>query len=243
MSGHVNKTRHRLVRERAHTTKRVLTHVVLAFYSAFAIGPIILTLFASLKSEPSFFSAPASFPTHLYFANYSQAWSQGDLFPAFINSVLVTVASVLVSGLTGAMAAYAVVRLRARRSGLIQSYFLLGFVVPGVVILVPVLVLMQKLGLVGTIGSVILPYCALTIPLSFLIFVNFFRTVPAEVAEAAYLDGCSHFRTFWNIELPLVRPTDRDGGHPERRLCLERLPVAVGHRDQELDLYPPGRHH
>jgi raffinose/stachyose/melibiose transport system permease protein len=206
MSQRSHKTRRRVGLERASTTKRALTHVVLVIYSLFAVGPIILTIFASFKSEPSFFSSPASFPTHLYLDNYSQAWTQGDLLPAFGNSILVTAVSVLVSGLTGAMAAYAVVRLRAPRSGLIQSYFLFGFIVPGVVILIPVFVLVHELGLVGTIGSVILPYCAFTVPLSFLIFVNFFRTVPAEVAEAAYLDGCSHFRTFWNIEMPLVRP-------------------------------------
>lgn len=192
--------------ERAPRTKRVLTHVVLVVYSAFAIGPILVTLFASLKSEPSFFSSSASFPTHLVFANYSQAWNEGDLLVAFGNSLLVTAVSVLVSGITGAMAAYAVVRLRSRGGGLVQSYFLSGFVVPGVVILIPLFILVHDLKLVGTIGSIILPYCALTIPLSFLIFVNFFRTVPNEVAEAAYLDGCSHWRTFWSIEMPLVRP-------------------------------------
>src|SRR5580658_5810087 len=112
----------RVVRERASTTKRVLTHVVLVAYSAFAMGPILVTLFASLKSEPSFFSSPASFPTHFYFANYSQAWAQGDLLPAFVNSVVVTVSSVLVSLLFGAMAAYAVVRLRSRHTGVLQSY-------------------------------------------------------------------------------------------------------------------------
>jgi raffinose/stachyose/melibiose transport system permease protein len=192
--------------ERASTTKRVLTHVVLGAYSLFAVGPIVITLFASLKSEPSFFSSPASFPTHLFFSNYTQAWDQGDLLVAFGNSVLVTVSAVLVSGLTGAMAAYAVVRLRARHAGAIQAYFLSGLVVPGVVILIPLFILVAKLRLVGTIGSIILPYCALTLPLSFLMFVNFFRTVPFEIAEASYLDGCSHFRTFWSIELPLVRP-------------------------------------
>ena len=192
--------------ERAPKTKRVLTHVVLVVYSAFAVGPIIITLFASLKSEPSFFSSPASFPTHFFFSNYSQAWAQGDLLVAFGNSVLVTAVAVLVSGTTGAMAAYAVVRLKAGRSGIIHGYFLSGFVVPGVVILIPLFVLVHELRLVGTIGSIILPYCALTVPLSFLIFVDFFRTVPVEITEAAYLDGCSHFRTFWSIDLPLVRP-------------------------------------
>lgn len=192
--------------ERRRNTKRVLTHVVLVLYSAFAVGPILVTLFASFKSESSFFSSPASFPSTLYFANYSQAWSQGGLLTAFINSAVLTVAAVLVSGIAGSMAAYGVVRLKARHSNLIQSYFLSGLVVPGVVIVVPIFILMHELGLVGSIGSLILPYCALCLPLSFLIFVNFFRTVPGEVAEAAGLDGCSPFQTFWRIELPLVRP-------------------------------------
>jgi raffinose/stachyose/melibiose transport system permease protein len=200
----VSRSRH--VAERASTTKRVLTHVVLVVYSAFAVGPVLVTLFASFKPESSFFSSPASFPAHFYFANYSQAWNEGDLLVAFANSALVTAASVIVSGLTGAMAAYGVVRLRAKGSGIVQGYFLSGLVIPGVVIIIPIFILMHELGLVGTIGSIILPYCALTLPLSFLIFVNFFRTVPAQVAEAAYLDGCSPFQTFWRIELPLVRP-------------------------------------
>jgi raffinose/stachyose/melibiose transport system permease protein len=206
VSTRATRRRPRRRAERASTTKRVLTQVVLIAYSAFAVGPILITLFASLKSEPSFFSSPASFPTHFDFANYTQAWQQGGLLTAFINSIVVTVSAVVVSGTVSAMAAYAVVRLRSRHSGLIQSYFLSGLVVPGVVILIPVFVLMHELRLVGTIGSIILPYCAFTIPLAFLIFVNFFRTVPYEIAEAAYLDGCSHFRTFWNIELPLVLP-------------------------------------
>ena len=192
--------------ERANGAKRVATHVVLIAYSAFAVGPILVTLFASLKSEPSFFNSPASFPTHLYFANYSQAWNQGDLLVAFANSLVVTVVAVLVSSLFGSMAAYALVRLRARGSPVLQTYFLSGLVIPGVILIIPMFILMDKLGLVGSLGSIILPYCALTLPLSFLIFVNFFRTVPAEVAEAAYLDGCSPFQTFWRIELPLVRP-------------------------------------
>lgn len=199
-------TRQRRARERASGTKRILTHVVLIAYSAFTVGPILVTLFASLKSEPSFFSSPASFPTHLYFANYSEAWNQGDLLVAFGNSIVVTVVSVLVSGMLGAMAAYGVVRLRARGSSALQVYFLSGLVIPGVIIIIPMFILMDKMGLVGSLGSIILPYCALSLPLSFLIFVNFFRTVPGEIAEAAYLDGCSPFQTFWRIELPLVRP-------------------------------------
>ncbi len=186
--------------------RHVLVHGFLIAYSAFAIGPIVVTLFASFKSEPSFFSSPYSFPTHLYFSNYSQAWTQGDLLPAFGNSFLVTIVSILVSSTVGAMAAYAVVRLKARFSGLVQLVFLSGFVVPSVVIVIPVFILMHELRLVGSIGSVILPYCAFTVPLAFLIFLHFFRTVPAELAEASYMDGCSHIQTFLMIELPLLKP-------------------------------------
>ena len=184
---------------------RAGVHVVLVLYSAFAIGPILVTLFASFKSEPSFFTSPYSFPTHLYWSNYSQAWNQGGLLSAFRNSIIVTVVAVFVGGLVSALAAYAVVRLRPRGSALIQTVFLSGYVVPSTVILIPELILVKDIRLVGTIGSIILPYCAFCIPLSFLIFVNFLRTVPAEIAQASYVDGCSHFQAFWRIELPLMR--------------------------------------
>lgn len=186
--------------------KRITLHVILLVYCVFAIGPIILTVFASLKTQSSFFSSPGSFPTNPDFSNYAQAWSQGDLLPALVNSVVVTIVAVAVSSLFGSMAAYAIVRLRARFSGLLMAYFLSGFLVPAVVILIPMFLLMEKLHLVGTLGSIILPYCAFCLPVAFLVFVNFFRTVPYEIAEAAYLDGCSHFTTFLRIEMPLLRP-------------------------------------
>ena len=167
-----------------------------------------MTLFASLKSEPSFFSSPASFPIHLYFANYSQAWTQGDLLPAFGNSVLVTVVSVLVSGLVGAMAAYAVgAPAHPAHRPCIQTYFLLGLVVPGVVILIPVFVLLHELR-PGRDHRVDHPALLRShLPLSFLIFVNFFRTVPVRDRR-----GCSTSTVARTsapsgaIEMPLVRP-------------------------------------
>jgi raffinose/stachyose/melibiose transport system permease protein len=202
---HVNAAR-RGPPESAHGTKRLLTQVILIVYSIFAMGPIVITVFASLKSQQSFFGSPASFPTHLLFSNYTQAWDQGGLLVAFRNSFIVTIVSVLVSTTIGSMAAYSIVRLRAKHPGVITGFFLSGFVIPGVALIVPMFILMHELGLVGTIGSLILPYCAFTLPLAFLVFVNFFRTVPHEVAEAAYIDGCSPFQAFWRIELPLVRP-------------------------------------
>jgi raffinose/stachyose/melibiose transport system permease protein len=179
---------------------------VLIAYSAFSVAPVIVTIFASLKSEHSFFSSPYSFPTQLFFSNYSQAWASGGLLVAFRNSLIVTGVAVVVSSGAASLAAYAVVRLRPRFAGFVQALFIAGFLVPEVVILVPLFIFVDKLGLSGTIGSIILPYCAMLIPLAFLVFVSFFRTVPVEIAEASYIDGCSRLRSFLLIELPLLKP-------------------------------------
>lgn len=79
-------------------------------------------------------------------------------------------------------------------------------VVPAPVIVIPVFVLMHEFGLTGTLASIFLPYVALCIPLAFLIFFNFLRTIPFELTEAAQLDGCTYGQIFWRVEFPLLRP-------------------------------------
>ena len=191
---------------RKWTGRKVVAMAVLVLYSAVVVIPLLFTVFASLKPSPLFFSSPYSVPAHPEFGNYSASWSQGDLLVGLINSTLVTVVAVAVSTVVSAWAAYAIVRFRPRFSRAVYLLFLWGMVVPGPVLIVPMFVLMHELRLVGTIGSIIFPYVAICIPLGFLIVVNFLRTVPQELAEAARIDGCSHAQAFWLVEFPLLRP-------------------------------------
>ena len=179
---------------------------VLLLYSAFSLIPILFTVFASLRSDSSFFGSPFSLAGGVALSNYTQAWSQGDLADGLLNSVIVTVVGVATSTITGGWAAYAVVRLRPRLRRPMQVLFVGGLVIPGPVIVIPIFLLMHEFRLIGNISSIAVPYMALCIPLAFLIFVNFLRTVPFELTEAGQLDGCSFGQIFWLIEFPVLRP-------------------------------------
>jgi raffinose/stachyose/melibiose transport system permease protein len=178
----------------------------LILYSAFSLVPILFTVFASLRSDSSFFGSPFSLAGGIALSNYSQAWAQGDLAVGLGNSVIVTVVGVATSTVLGAWAAYAVVRLRPRLRRWMQVLFVGGLVIPGPVIVIPIFLLMHEFGLTGNISSIAIPYMALCLPLSFLIFVNFLRTIPFELTEAGQLDGCGYGQIFWKIEFPILRP-------------------------------------
>jgi raffinose/stachyose/melibiose transport system permease protein len=190
----------------SYRARRGLSHIALICYSAFAVTPLIFTLFASFKTVSGFFANPFSVPWPLVWSNYSNAWSQADLLSAFINSLVVAAASIAVSTVVSAWAAYAIVRLRIRASAPLQVLLVIGLLVPAPVLIIPLFILMRWMHVVGTIGALIIPYVGLLIPLAFLIYVNFMRQVPQTLGEAAWVDGCGHWRTFWKIEFPLLRP-------------------------------------
>lgn len=183
-----------------------LSHIALICYSAFAVTPLIFTLFASFKTVSGFFASPFAVPWPLVWSNYSGAWQQADLLSAFVNSIVVAAASIAVSTIVSAWAAYAIVRLRLRASAALQVLLVVGLLVPAPVLIIPLFILMRWMHVVGSIGALIIPYVGLLIPLAFLIYVNFLRQVPRALGEAAQIDGCGHWQTFWRIEFPLLRP-------------------------------------
>jgi raffinose/stachyose/melibiose transport system permease protein len=185
---------------------RPLTHLVLIAYSIFAVIPVVFILLASVKSTPEFFGDPFGLPRPVTWSNYSAAWEQGGLLSAFRDSLVVTLGAVAVSTTVSALAAYAIVRLRPRFSAGWQLLFIVGLLVPAPVLVIPMFLLMKYMGLVGSIGSLVVPYIGLTIPLSFLIYVHFMRTVPASLGEAAQIDGASSWQVYWKIEFPLLKP-------------------------------------
>jgi raffinose/stachyose/melibiose transport system permease protein len=193
--------------ERRRTSRlRPLTHLVLIAYSIFAVVPVVFIVLASVKSTPEFFGDPFGLPKPVAWSNYSAAWDQGGLLSAFRDSIVVTLGAVVVSTTVSGLAAYAVVRLRPRFPAALQLLFVIGLLVPAPVLVIPMFLLMKYLGLIGSIGSLVVPYIGLTIPLSFLIYVHFLRTVPASLGEAAQIDGASPWRVYWRIEFPLLKP-------------------------------------
>ena len=129
----------------------------------------------------------------------------GKLGTALINSVIVCGATLIVSLFFGAMAAFAIARMRWKLSEFMHTFFLIGMMVPVHCVLIPLFVRFAKLGLTNSQGGLMIPYITFSLPMTIFLLTGFFRSMPGEMFEAAAIDGCGIYGCFFRIALPLCR--------------------------------------
>jgi multiple sugar transport system permease protein len=159
---------------------------------------------SSFKREIDIYSIPPKwliFETTLQ--HYMTAFSQTPFLRYLKNSTIVAVGSSLVGLVIGLPAAYSIARYRQKGLGLV---LLASRLMPGVAYLVPLFILFLKLKMVGTYPALILSHLVVTFPLTVYIMVGFFEDLPAEILDAALIDGCTKFSTFYRIAIPLTTP-------------------------------------
>lgn len=174
--------------------------------SLIVLVPIVFLVLGSFKTVQQFFAAPYGLPASFDFFNYTKAWSEARISTTFVNSVLVTGGSVLISTALSCLGAYGLARFAFRMRGVIRLLFIGGLVVPVQLIMLPLFVLLRQVGLLGTLPALIVVYSVFGIPLGVLILVGFFATLPRDLEEAARIDGAGHGRVFTDVMLPLMRP-------------------------------------
>ena len=145
-------------------------------------------------------------PIPFTFQNIIDALNKGNIPLWFMNSLIVTVFSLIVSTIVSALAAYALARFRFSGRNLYFNSMIALMVIPPAVLILPLFVLMVNIGLINTLPSVIIIYSGLLIPFSVYLLVSFFRSLPPELFDAAAIDGCTNLDTFWRITLPLSTP-------------------------------------
>lgn len=168
--------------------------------------PIYWIVLTSFKSQADYYSSNPLFPAPgMTLDNY---WFviESDFPQYFLNSVIVVVASVGGAVLLSFLASYAIVRSRARILRFFNGVFLLGLAIPLQAAIIPIYLIIIRLGLYDTLGALILPSVAFAIPLSVLVLSNFIRDVPRELFEAMRVDGASEWKMVWNLAFPLTRP-------------------------------------
>ncbi|MGO4129704.1 carbohydrate ABC transporter permease [Inquilinus sp. YAF38] len=192
---------------RRWTAEQVATHAVLILFVALALGPIAVVILNSLKTTPAIFGGPFALPTAETFSldGYARVLTRGNFLLNYRNSLVVTVASVGLTVLVSAFAAYALVEYRVRAVPLLAGLFIAGVMLPIRLGTIPIIQLMVAWGLMDTLAALILVYTAMSIPIAVTMLMTYFRTVPTELKEAARIDGAGELRTF-RIALPLVRP-------------------------------------
>lgn len=188
---------------RRHLGRFLLSALAIAL-SAICLIPVAWALSLSLKSNSETVSG-GFLPTSPQLGNYAAAWTEFHLGTFFVNSFIVTGASVLVTVAAALAAAYAFTVIRFRGSEFVFTMLLLGVIVPPAALIVPLLIQMQQLGLYNSHLGLVLAYVALGLPIAILIFRGYLTSIPREIYEAARLDGCSEIGILLRIVTPLSK--------------------------------------
>lgn len=197
----MNKARH-------NPLNSIAAHGALILWTLIALFPVVVILINSFKARKAIFQAPLALPSAESFSmiGYQTVMRQGDFFLYFQNSMVVTVASLFLILLFGAMAAFALSEYRFRGNTLMGLYLALGIMIPIRIGTVAILQMMVATGLVNTLTALILVYTAQGLPLAVFILSEFMRQVSDDLKNAGRIDGMSEYAIFFKLVLPLVRP-------------------------------------
>lgn len=165
--------------------------------------PILWLILASLRPNLELSARPFDWPSTLTLENYITVFTKSSI-PTYIkNSGIVTVISLLAIVLLSSMVSFALSKMIFKGRRRLFQFFLIGLTIPYAVTLIPLFVLYVKVGLIDTLLGLILPLVAFQLPVSVLLFVNFYRFIPNEIIEASIIDGCSVYGVYLRIILPL----------------------------------------
>src|SRR4051794_41014517 len=189
---------------RSHDT--ILGHIVINFFNLIILLPLIWVLLMSVKSLPDAMRGNL-WPKHFDFTHYSFVFHRIATLPInLFNSAYVTMATVLITTVCAVFAGYALVHVRPRGVDAVIAVLLVSLYFPvRVVSIISIYETQHALGLINKTAGLILPYVTLQLVISVLIMRSMFQLVPREIIESARIDGAGHWRTLWDIGLPMVR--------------------------------------
>ncbi|EFL26620.1 putative binding-protein dependent transport protein [Streptomyces himastatinicus ATCC 53653] len=181
-------------------------HVLVWTYVVLLVVPLYYFLASAFKTNEEIFGSPFAPPSSLDPGNFSTAFQRADLGLAVVNSGLVTACSLILTLALAIPAAFALARSTGRAAAALEKVFSLGFLIPTFAALFPTFLLAAATGLFHTRTFMVLFLPATAMPLSVVILVQFMRTVPAEMEEAARIDGASTFAVLRHIYTPMCLP-------------------------------------
>lgn len=191
--------------------RRRLRHLALDLLSIVVVGvlifPIIWLYLTSLKPQNQMFEGPlAIVPRQITLDNFARIWNAVGFQDAFRNSLIVASVSAVVVTLAGLLAAYSLSRFRYPLRSFFASAILAVQMLPGIVIVVPLIVILRRLGLTDNLRGLIVVYLLLALPITVWMLKGYMDDIPRELDEAAVVDGASTIRVLWQIIMPLMGP-------------------------------------
>lgn len=189
--------------------KNITLCVVAIVLMAILLFPLYWAIITSLKTEQEIFQIPPTFFPHvLNLKSYEAQLTMGDfnMFRSFGNSLIVSLGAMAIAVVMAVPASYGIAKYRFKGRGMMLMSFLVCQMLPVSVLLTPMFIMFKNMHMYNSLFSVILADATLGIPFSILILKNYFASIPKDLEEAAYIDGCNHFTAFIKILLPIAKP-------------------------------------
>ena len=186
---------------------KIVLYILLTLWALVNLFPIYWMFTFSFKSNEEIFGKNVvGLPWEWRWSNYTSAMSTGNMPRYFLNSIIVAVFAIVLTIIASIMATYALTRIQWRGSKLMNSFFMLGLTIPIHASIVPVFITLRNLHMLNSHASLIFPYAAFSLAMGILICTGFMTDIPKELDEAACIDGCGLWRTFFFVIAPLMKP-------------------------------------
>jgi raffinose/stachyose/melibiose transport system permease protein len=183
-----------------------LFYLLAVFFFVLFGFPFVLMLAMSVKSMPEYMSGNYwGLPQKLYFGNYQKVLLS-DFNIYFVNSALVSAASVVITVVTASLAAYVFAKMRFRGSGALLLLFVIGMMIPVHTTLIPIYQMTRRMHLTDSLPGLTGPYVSFGLPVAVYILTSFFKEIPKSIQESALIDGASQFRIYRKIMMPMSMP-------------------------------------
>jgi len=179
--------------------------IVLILYCLIAVVLIGNMIISSFKTKQDLLFNTFGFPTKISFENYRQVLIKDSLYKNFLNSIILTMLSIVSLIFFSSMTAYGLSRYQFKGRQALELYFLLGLMFPIQIAILPLFIIMRTLNLTNTFLGMIILYTA-NMSFSLFIFSQFFKDLPAALHESAVIDGASELTIFWRIMMPISKP-------------------------------------
>ena len=181
-----------------HSIGHIAAFLLLFAFALINVYPLVFSIFCSFKGNLEIFSSFTALPKQFKYENYITAWKVGNIGRYFLNTIILAVGTMFISGLLGSMAAYVLGRFTFKLRGAIYLFFITGMMIPIQSVLIPLSYVFGKIGVTNNYYMLVMLYSAFCFPMTVLIMTGFMKNIPTELEEAM----------IWMIK------------HPEERLIM-----------------------
>lgn len=186
--------------------QKLYIYFSLVIVASIVLVPLISTALGGFKTLSDLRGNPFGMPSQWEWSNYTDIIFSQRYWLQMGNSLLMAVLTVFLTLVFGGMAAFCFAHIRFFGSSYLVNYFLIGLMFPAATAILPLYIRIRDLGMLDTYWGVVLPQVAFGLGMSIMLFRNYFRNMPSELFDAAFVDGCGYMRFFWHITIPLARP-------------------------------------